>query len=447
MESREEKIDFKRIWEILKERKRKAGAIIIGCTVLSLIAGLVWPPTYRSTTTVQTRSVMSGLGSMSGAAALLGLGNVSTPTMSYVELMKSNTVLQPIIDELNWDADEKEFLTPEKFAKKNLVIENTKQTNLIKVTAKGKTPEEAQMISQHVVDNFLAMQTDKSQQTQSLLVKFLDERVEKANKEAEEAAQKLAEYSREHKIYSPDEQVKLALTELAEYDKAISEMQANGQSAKAQYQVATQKLSEQKAGALNYNINDNATVQQIRAQIVGKEVELTGLRQKYTEQYPDVIKVTKELKELNNALENEVASVVASNAATLNPAQMELLKAQAVAQAKASAAEASEKAITAKRDEKEQKMGSFPDDAVNYLQLERDAKIKQEIYTHLVQQCEESKIKEAMESMDIQVIDPANLPFAEKPEWPRPKLMTALGFVLGCILTLGYGVVAYKREG
>lgn len=98
--------------------------------------------------------------------------------------MKSNTVLQPIIDELDWPEDDKEFLTPEKFAKKNLTIENTKQTNLIKVTAKGKTPEEAQMISQHVVDNFLDMMTGMNKETQSLLVQFLNERIDQAKQES-----------------------------------------------------------------------------------------------------------------------------------------------------------------------------------------------------------------------------------------------------------------------
>lgn len=36
------------------------------------------------------------------------------------------------------------------------------------------------MISQGVVDNFLTMQTENSQQTQSLLVRFLNERIETA---------------------------------------------------------------------------------------------------------------------------------------------------------------------------------------------------------------------------------------------------------------------------
>ena len=106
----------------------------------------------------------------------------------------------------------------------------------------------------------------------------------------------------------------------------------------------------------------------------------------------------------------------------MNPAQSELLKSQALAQAQSSAASASVAAITAKRSEKEKQMGQFPDAVMTYMQLNRDAKIKNEIYLNLVKQCEQDKIEEAMESMDIQIIDPANLPDEDKPAWPRKGL-------------------------
>ncbi len=129
---KEESIDLGKLWQVTKAHKKVVGGIIVGCTLVSVIASFVWPKTYESTTTVQTRMTGTQLAS-GGAAAMaasLGLGNASSPTMTYVELMKSNTVLQPIIDELDWPADDKEFLTPAKFAKSNLKIENTKQTNL-----------------------------------------------------------------------------------------------------------------------------------------------------------------------------------------------------------------------------------------------------------------------------------------------------------------------------
>ena len=449
MENKEDSIDLGRLASIMWDRKKVTGGIIAGCTAIAIATAFILPKQYESTTLVQTRSAGNDISGMKAMAAAMGVnvgGSASNASpLNYIELMKSRTVLDPIIDNMDWD-DPKKKPTAKDFAKKNLDIQNTKQTNLITVTAKGRTPEEAQMISQGVVDNFLAMQTDKNQQTQSLLVKFLNDRIENAKKESDEAAQKLADFSRENKIYSPDDQVKLAITQLDAYDKAVSDMQAQQKSAQAQYDVATQKLGEQKAGAKAYNINDNSTVQSIRSQIVAKEVALTELRQRYTDQYPDVIAAQKQLNKLRQSLVTEVNNVVDSNAATLNTAQMELLKNQAVAQAQASAAAASEEAIKGKRAEKEKELGEFPDNAMTYMQLDRDAKIKQQIYTSLVNQCEQDKIQEAMESMDIQVIDPADLPDVDKPAAPRRKLIAGVGFLIGLMVSIGYVLIIYRRE-
>lgn len=446
---KEESIDFGRLKDIMLQRKKVVGGIVVGCTAVALVAGLVWPKTYESTTTVQTRMTGSQLAAGSGAmaaAAALGIGGTSSPTLTYIELMKSNTVLQPIIDELDWPEDDKEFLTPEKFAKKNLTIENAKQTNLIKVTAKGKTPEEAQMISQHVVDNFLDMMTGMNKETQSLLVQFLNERIDQAKQESDDAAKNFAAYQKEHKIYDPETQAKGLIGQLQAYDDAISKMQVQAESGQAQLDTANAKLNEMKAGSQAYNINDNETVQGIRKQIVAKQVELVGLEQKYTENHPSVIAAQDQLSKLQQSLANEVNAVVSSNATSLNPAQAELLKTQAQAQATVATAQASEAAIKSQRDSKQKELGDLPSGVVDYLELERDAKIKNEVYVNLVKQCEQSRVQQAMDSMDIQVVDSASLPFAEKPVWPRPKLMTALGFVFGWILAVGYSLFVYKRE-
>lgn len=444
---KEESIDLGKLWQVAKTHRKIVGGIIVGCTILAAVISLLLPKQYESTTLVQTRDANKAMGGQAAAAmALFGGGSgVASPTTNYMELMKSRTVLEPIIDAMDWE-DPKKKPDAKAFAKSYLDIKNTKGTNLIEVTAKGKTPEEAQQISQSVVDNFLAMQTNNQQQTQSLLVKFLNDRIEEAKKDSDEAAQKFADYSREHKLYSPDEQLKAAITQVSAYDKSIADLQSQQKSAQAQYDVATDKLGQQKASSKAYNINDNSNVQSIRGQIVAKEVDLAGLRQRYTERHPSVVAAEQQLSQLQRQLANEVSAVVDSSAASLNPAQMELLKNQAIAEASVSAAKASEAAVRAKKGEIEQDINKYPDEMVTYLELKSDAEIKKTIYTNLVQQCEQNKIQEAMEAMDIQVIDPANLPDEDKPSAPRKKLITAIGLVVGLMFSFAYTLVCYKRE-
>ena len=445
----EESIDLGKLMQILYDRRKTVGAIVGGCTALAFIVSLALPKTYESKTLVQTRNAGKDLGNVASMAAVMGINiggsSSATSPLNYIELMKSRAVLEPVIDSLEWE-DEKMKPSAASFAKSSLKIENTKQTNLITITATAKSPEDAQKISQGVVNNFLAMQTDMNKQTQSLLVKFLNERIETAKKESEDAAAKLAEYSKEHKIYAPDEQAQLAMTHLNAYDKAISDAMVEGKSAQAEYDTATAKMSEQKWGSLNYHINDNATVQAIRQSIVEKQVELAGYQQMFTEEHPQVKQAKSQLADLNQVLVNEVNAIVNSNAATINSAHAALLQSQAVAEAKLGAANASEEALKEKKAEKEAEMSKFPDDAMNYMLLKSDAEVKQKVYLSLVQQCEQDKVQEAMESMDIQIIDPANLPDEDKPSGPRRKLITAVGFVIGCIISFGYGLICYKRE-
>ena len=80
------------------------------------------------------------------------------------------------------------------------------------------------------------------------------------------------------------------------------------------------------------------------------------------------------------------------------------------------------------------------------MRLERDVKIKSEVYLNLVKQSEQSKIQEAMDSMDIQIVDPADLPDEDRPVSPKKKLITAIGFVIGLLLSMGYATMLYRRE-
>ena len=447
MDRNEDSIDLSRLFQIMCDHKPVIFCIVGVCTLVALVISFLLPKQYESTTLVQTRTATKM--DISGAAAAMtalgvGGGSVSSPTMNYIELMKSRTVLDPIIDSIDFGTEKKP--DAKSFAKSHLDIKNTKGTNLIEVTARGKSPEEAQQISQNVVDNFLLMQTDMHQQTQSLLMKFLDERINGTKQEAEEAEDKLSQFSREHKVYSPDEQAKAVVEQMAAYDKEIGKAEVEAASAEASLSAANEKLGEQKIGSKAYNISDNGTVQKIRDQIVSKRVELAGLEQNYTELHPSVQKAQKELEQLRASLNAEVISSVDSGATTLNPTHSELSKERALASVNLAVAQASEQALKAQRSKREEELGTFPDDVAEYMRLSRDVKIKNEVYTNLVKQYEQNRLQAAMDSMDIQIIDAANLPDIEKPVAPRKKLITAIGFVVGVLLAMGYSLLAYRRE-
>lgn len=445
----EDNIDLGKLIGIAVTHKKQVGSIIAGCTILAAGISFILPRQYESTTLVQTRSAGQDISGAAAMASMMGVnvGGAATASspVNYMELMKSRRVLEPIIDAMEWEDEEKKP-EAENFAKKYLEIKNTKQTNLITVTAKGKTPEEAQKISQGVVDNFLALQTDMNQQTQSLLVKFLESRIEEAKKDAEDARNKFAQYQQEHKVYSPEEQAKAAVAKMNAFDEAISNMQVQEKANQAKLDAIGTKLGDIRSSSQNYNINDNGTVMNLRKQIVDAQVDLVGLRERYTEEHPSVISTQERISALQKKLADEVNTVVASKYTTINPTQAALIGEQANAQVSMAVAKASEAAIRARKEEKEKELGDFPNDVLEYLNLQRETTIKEQIYTSLIKQAEDNKIKEAMESMDIQVIDAANLPDEDRPAAPKKKLVTLIGFIIGILVSLGYSLYLYRKE-
>lgn len=445
MERNEDTIDLSRLFRVMGQHKPVVFSIVGICTVVALVISLLLPKQYESTTLVQTSSATVSSAGAAAALAALGGGNTTSPTMIYAELMKSRTVLEPIIESLDFEGEEKKP-DAKSFAKKYLDIKNTKGTNLIEVSARWGTPEVAQRISQTVVDNFLLMQTDMSRQTQSLLVTFLEKRIDEAKEASEASEAKLLAFSKEHKIYSPDDQVKYVLSQILAFDKSMADFEVSIKSGQASLDAANAALEAQKMSSRAYNVSDNGIIQGLRSQIVAKQVELVGLRQNYTEKHPSVQRAVEELHQLENSLQSEVIASVDSNAVTLNPTQSELLKQQALAAVGLTVSKATKKAVEEEWGKKEAELGKLPDDVLEYVRLQRDVTIQNEVYLNLVKQSEQHKIQAAMDSMDIQVVDPADLPDIERPVAPQKKLITAIGFAIGILLAIGYTLLAYRRE-
>ena len=444
-------INLKKLFSLILEKKKIVIAIIVICTIIATIVAFVLPKSYQSTTLVRVKSGSSS--SMAGYAAMAagfgidigGAGSSGSPE-SYIELMKSREVLEPIIAELDLPEETKEKMTAASFAKSNLEITNIKKTDLITIAAYGKTPEEAQMISQGVADNFLALMTKLNKEDNSTTLKFLDERIKIAKEEMETAENKLAAYQQEHKIYAPDEQAKAIIANLNNYDTTIAQLQAQSEGDSAKLAGVTSQLEQQNASLLEYNVSDNANIGNIRESIVNKRVELVGLQQQFTDEHPDVIKAKEELNSLEKSLSDEIAKAVNSQSVTLSPVQSNLLKDKISTEVQISVNNASLEALKAKQAEAQENIATLSADSVEYMRLERNAKITGQVYTSLVQNYEQTRIQEAKDSMDIQIIDAADLPKEDMPAKPNKKLVVAIGFVLGIMISFGYTLYNYSRR-
>ena len=93
---KEETIDLRDLYRIAMKYRKNVISIVAGFTAVAMILGfLILPKTYSSTVLVRAKAPgATGLSAAAGAMAALGIGSASSPTMAYIELMKSRAVIE-----------------------------------------------------------------------------------------------------------------------------------------------------------------------------------------------------------------------------------------------------------------------------------------------------------------------------------------------------------------
>lgn len=170
----EDVIDLRKFFKVIIENRKKFIGIIALFTVVATVVAFVMPKTYQSSTTIRIKTLSAAKG---------------------IELMKSDEVLEPVINELNMSG-----MTTAKFISKNLSIVNPRNTDLINITAYGKSPEEAQMIVESVLDNYTIAIDDYNKDQNASTLEFLTEYMADAEKEMKETEDKLIAYQEQKGI-------------------------------------------------------------------------------------------------------------------------------------------------------------------------------------------------------------------------------------------------------
>lgn len=174
VQDNEDVIDLRKFFKVIMEKRKIFVAIIILCTFIATIVAFVMPKTYQSNTTIRIKTLTAAKG---------------------IELMKSAEVIEPVMDELNLSG-----ISTAKFISSNLSIVNPRNTDLISVTAYGKTPEEAQAIVKAVLDNYAVAIDEYNEDQNASTLDYLNEYMAEAEKEMKEAEDKLIAYQEQKGI-------------------------------------------------------------------------------------------------------------------------------------------------------------------------------------------------------------------------------------------------------
>lgn len=416
----EKEIDLEEVIGVLKTDKNKYLKIAAGCTIIALVLAFILPEKFSSTAVVRAKATagMSGISSnMAAMAALTGFGNVKSDTQSYIEIMQTRSVIEPLIektDTLDADDEIKEYKLLDEYIKKYLKFDNPKGTDIIKITAISKDPQEAQQIAQGVVENMAVTLTKVNQTGTSSYRKFLEDRIQIADSEMKDAEAKLEAFKQKSGVFLPGKQATGIIEQLSEIDKSIAAVQVQRDTKAKQLE-----LLDNGEVATVYNSGMDTAATEVRQALVSKELALKDAQQKYTDKHPAIIELKAELAALKAQVKKEAATEVAASNVRLN-------------------------ALNTQKAAIESKISQLSSDGLEYVELSRKVATTREVYSILVKSMESARIQEAMNSMDLQVIAEANLPLYKS--WPPKAIITIVGAIVGFMACIGHAVWQVNKK-
>ena len=439
-------ISYQLIKDIIKEYKKLLLVLMGGIFVIFLLLAFLLPKQYQSSVMIQVKPKAGAFGALANNTALLTLAGISSgdSVLDYMSVLKSDKVINPVIKKLGNEDAEKENFDADDFVKKYMQVDNPRGTSILSFTITADSPENAQRIAGDVVESLKNAISDVSSAQDSTLVNILEKKNEAAKQKMDADVAALEKYKQENGVFSPTEQEKILLERTSGYEKAKAEETVKINTNNAVLGSIEAQIDSQNQKLVDSQMADNSEIQSIRKELFSENEKLAKLQFKFTDDYPEVVKVKENIAYLEGELSKTVAKSIASENVTISPVQMDLLQKRVVAKNNIEAAQAALAQLDTLSQENVEQSNQLSQKSVKFLELQRNAKVSADTYNLLTKSLEELKIKENIDGMDMRVINEPTLPL--KHSWPRKLYVMVAGGLLYLVIAGAFIYVQYTRR-
>ena len=439
-------ISYQLIKDIIKEYKKLLLVLMGGIFVIFLLLAFLLPKQYQSSVMIQVKPKAGAFGALAQNTALLTLAGISSgdSVLDYMSVLKSDKVINPVIKKLGNEDAEKENFDADDFVKKYMQVDNPRGTSILSFTITADSPENAQRIAGDVVESLKNAISDVSSAQDSTLVNILEKKNEAAKQKMDADVAILEKYKQENGVFSPTEQEKILLERTSGYEKAKAEETVKINTNNAVLGSIEAQIDSQNQKLVDSQMADNSEIQSIRKELFSENEKLAKLQFKFTDDYPEVVKVKENIAYLEGELSKTVAKSIASENVTISPVQMDLLQKRVVAKNNIEAAQAALAQLDTLGKQNIEQSNQLSQKSVKFLELQRNAKVSADTYNLLTKSLEELKIKENIDGMDMRVINEPTLPL--KHSWPRKLYVMVAGGLLYLVIAGAFIYVQYTRR-
>ncbi len=427
---------FRQYWQVLLKRKWVVLACTVGMLALVGVASLRMPKIYDSTSRMAISKSDQAAQSLHEGGADDYIDDAEMETQ--VRIVQSDVLALQVIKQLDLvhnpafggkpaSADAvvgvPEIAGAEAVQasgvldsfKGGLKVVRVPSTRLIEVQYHSTDPQMAANVvnttaSAYVEQNFKTKFEGTMQASDWLSRQLVDLRMR-----VETAQQKLVAYQKDHGILGDDKQ-NVVTTKLDEINKELTIAQSDRIQKEAAYKLA--QVGAEAPGESSLTTGQESFMDKLRSQEADLKTQLAKLSSEFGPAYPEVVRVSNQLKQVQADMKLESGRQVARlKSAYLASLQREQL-------------------LQAEFESQKQLYNSMNESFIEYSSLKRDAESSQQLYDGLVEKLKEAGVTAGLRSSNIRIVD-----YGRVPSYPSsPNIPRNMGFALMFGLMAGVGM-------
>ncbi len=422
------------VWLLWRRRWLLFGFLLLGASLSGLAAALL-PPVYvaEALVLIEPRPAPTAREVVDTS----GLDRDSTTVDSQVQVLRSRSLAERVIARLDL-ADDPELVPAaaaavtsdamaavvEAFLARLRVVRRGK-SRVIAVAYRSGDAEKAARVANAVAETYVAEQLAAKFELSQRATNWLNERLERAERQLIEAERRLADFRKRSGGNNSDFLAE-APAQLAALERA--HIVAKAERAALEAKLARLRRAIERGDAMDGAFPEGGgrllgELRAMRAQLARREAELRGL---YGRRHPEIVKLRREKAELERQIAREQGNLLAGIEAEVEEARV---RQRSLARELERLRRAVHDAARARQRERE---------------LERGVERARRLYEAFLARVESASGREEIELSDARVISAAVPPLA--PAFPDPRVFLSIGIAASLGLGLASVYLLERRD-
>jgi capsular exopolysaccharide synthesis family protein len=448
MEDREESIDFRQYWSVIRRRWLPASAVTGGVIALTTVVTLLQKPVYEALGKVllkQAQSVASTVteSSDSSLGALSALANQSNPISTEAEIIKTAPIINETIDTLRLKDKDGVRLRNDDFIDK-LAINNPKDTDILEISYRSTDKEEAARVVAKLIDVYRRKNVESNRTQASSARKFIQGELPTAEREIRRVEVAVRDFKERSKVVSLPDEARVAVESTGELQKILVTTQGAFANSQSRAQALRKQIGLPPEQALEVNaLSQSPAIQEALKQLQLVEQELATAQTQLAPEHPQIKDLKDRQAALQALLKQNVGRVVGAaiqatpSLKTLQASESQQLLTNKLIETEVERLGLQDQitSIQASQLAYRNRMAIIPRLEQLQAELERQRVVAQANYEGLLKSLQQFSIMENQNVGNVELVEAPSIP--TEPISPILWLNLLFGTVLGLLLGIG----------